>query len=384
MSTVSAIPEHLIRYAAACTVGADQFQAWVRTALTPAMREYETSAGAVVCSALDTDVARQIAAAFYTDRNVRMAGLAFMSTQHGNVAVRDPKSPLSASDQAVNASYKILEQRAAQPVATPSPRPGQPPVPPHQPQLSDGVWDLVPPPMNLSYELQDAYGYTLPYTDPNGTKYSRRADAVLSWIEAHQQTINEEARRQGIDPRAIVAAIAWEALVNVHPYNPIPPTSPVGARTSVGPGKVHMNTALVKYVEEHGYMPRVSLAERERILSTEEGSIRYIAAIMRANADATERAGYGRYHPRDNIPLLTQVYQGGTPGRGQDSDPGTWEQYLRGKQGKDIHFENDMAKWSAEHPEFLNDALRPWQPGDAPPPQLRTPTPGPGPSPTPR
>lgn len=382
MGTVSAIPEHLVRYAAACTWGATEFQNWVRTVLTPALREYEMSPGAVVCSTLDTDVARQIAAAFYTDRNVRTVGLAFLATQHGDLSAPDPKLPVYASDDAVGAAYQLLEQEARQP----TPAPGQSPTPPGLPALSDGFWDLVPAPMNLSHELWGAYDYTMPYVDPDGTKYSRRADAVLSWIEAHRDLIDQEAARQGISPKAIAAVIAWEALNNVQPPFPVTPGTKVhGYRISqrwTGPGKVHfIDSRLVEQVEARGYLPRVSEAQRGAILSTDEGSIRYIAAIMRGIADATDRVPeYRRYDARDNVALLTHVYQGGGPA----SNLETWEAHLRGNHGKDLRFDNDMAKWAAQHPEFLNDAVRPWQPGDGPPPHLVTPTPRAGPSPTPR
>ncbi|ANP52273.1 hypothetical protein J2Z21_008633 [Streptomyces griseochromogenes] len=379
METVSAIPEHLFSYSGTCTQGAEQFQTWIRMVLAPALREYEMSPGAVTCSVLDTDVAEQVAAAYYTDRNVRRVGQAFLETQRDVVTVRTPTMPVFAQEKAVQAAYDRLGQPTGQSSRTPNPRPGQ-----------------SPGPSLLSHELEDAHDYTLPYVDADGSRYSPREDAVLSWIEAHRDVIVREARLRGISPKAIAAAIAWEALENVQPAWPVPPgTKLLGVRISqrwVGPGKVHfIDSPLVEQVEAQGYLPRASVPEREAILATDEGSIRYIAAIMGAIADTTDRVpAYRSYNARENVALLTHVYQGGGPAK----DLTTWETHLRGNHGRKIIFANDMAQWAASHQSFLDEAMRPWQPGDGPPPHLTQtppprlrvtpapPTPGPSPRPT--
>lgn len=110
MGTVSAIPENLYKYADVCTQGAEQFQNWIRTVLTPAMRAHERS-GATVCSVLDTDVAKQLAAAFYTDRDVKTVGRAFQEA--GGPTGRTPAMPISAPEKAVNASFQRLQQQYA-------------------------------------------------------------------------------------------------------------------------------------------------------------------------------------------------------------------------------------------------------------------------------
>jgi hypothetical protein len=242
-------------------------------------------------------------------------------------------------------------------------------------------------PSDLSHELESAYRLPPPYVDPNGTRYTREEAAVLSWVEANRHIIVREASKQGIPPEAIVAAIAWEAMHNPRPRWPIPAGVPFAGRRSVGPGKVHVDEALVIQLEDRGYLPKRSDANREAMLSTREGSIIYIAAIMRAFADVTQRESGGRYDIRNDVAMLTHVYQG--------HDLENWAQHLRGKRGEPLRPENDMATWAIANPDFLRDALRPpdgtgrpvptMPPESLPPvvPPPPPPAPAPGQSPTP-
>ncbi|MGY0056696.1 hypothetical protein ACWY4P_09055 [Streptomyces sp. LZ34] len=228
---------------------------------------------------------------------------------------------------------------------------------------------------DLSYELWFAGYLPYPSVDPDGSKYSREQDAVLSWIELHRETIFQEARRYNIDPKAIVAAIAWEGIVNNwQPFpSPIPPNVPAPlGRHAIGPGKVHIDTAVVKQIEARGYLPHRGLFEREAILATPEGSIKYIAAIMGAFADVTDREGHHgsiRYRPE----ILASEFQG--------RDLEAWERHLRAKPpGEPFVPGNDMGKWTARNGGFLNDALRLWE-GNEPASPPATPTPGTSPTP---
>ncbi|MGP3977972.1 hypothetical protein ACTWQF_28935 [Streptomyces sp. 8N114] len=257
--------------------------------------------------------------------------------------------------------------------ATPTPQPGQPPP-------GD--------PANLSIELWDAN--FLPRAGrrhPDGTPFTREEDAVLSWMDAHRETIIKEARKWNISPQAIAAAIAWEAMENV---KAIPAQNLAGSgigrivkQASFGPGKVHVDFPLVNQVEERGYLPRRSVSERESLLRTDEGSIRYIAAIMGAYSKVTEDKGRGHYNIRYDVPMLTQLYQG--------SDLAQWEKAL-GEREKNNNWgklnpENPMPEWAMKNQEFLNTAmpLRPWEtdPTPAEPIPPANPAPRPGPSPTP-
>ncbi|MEO3845598.1 hypothetical protein [Streptomyces sp. CNZ287] len=218
---------------------------------------------------------------------------------------------------------------------------------------------------NLSYELQLAGHLPYPSVDPYGKKYNREQLAVLSWAELNRDIILREARKYGIDPRAIVAAIAWEAMHNKRPYNPFPPPTPdltglklpVKGRTSVGPGKVHMNAQVVEDVESLGLMPRLSMKEREELLSTTEGSIRYIAAIQGAFANTTAR--FPKHNaagpPHGNLKLLLHTYQGGNYADGIDE----WNKRLADPKKDPVTFDTEMSNWvkRSEVQIFLYDAL---------------------------
>ncbi|MEU5833251.1 hypothetical protein ABZ820_06115 [Streptomyces diacarni] len=268
---------------------------------------------------------------------------------------------------------------------TPTPQPGEP---------------APTDPAKLSIELSEAN--LLPRAGrlrPDGTPFSPEEDAVLSWIDVHRASIIAEARKWNVSPQAIAAAIAWEAMKNVK-HIPADMLAGTGVGTAVpnasfGPGKVHVDFPLVQQIEDRGYLPRRSVPEREKLLSTDEGSIQYIAAIMGAYSKVTEDGWKGpeRYSIRYNVPMLTQLYQG--------SDLKQWEQNLgtRQKEGnwRTPQIGNPMAEWASRNEEFLNAALpkdpwkvnptpaKPVRPPDPSVPPLRPVTPAPRnpPSPTP-
>jgi hypothetical protein len=116
---------------------------------------------------------------------------------------------------------------------------------------------------------------------------------VQWWLHAERDTIRRDAERWQVSPTAIAGVVAYEALENREPA-----MISILARYS-GPGKVHYRESRLspgdpvsKQVEDTGYVPKRSWQERRRILSTNEGAISYIAAIMRAFSDLA------RYHGR--------------------------------------------------------------------------------------
>jgi hypothetical protein len=257
---------------------------------------------------------------------------------------------------------------------------------------------------DLSYELNGAEHLPFPNVDPGGTRFSPAQDAVLSWIEIHRDAILREAKARGIPPEAITSAIAWEALNNNKlPFEwPIPPGTrfginfgvPPGAppqmppwefgkdvgRRGTGPGKVHVDGELVEQLEKLGYVPPVSMAERDRILSTPDGAIKYIAAAMRAFADVTDQ--YGKDHPenkkvpniRNDILMLTHLYHG--------EDLESWRRRLERRNWSTQPLpKNLMPQWVHDNPDYLA-AMREALHGTAPLPQPETWLP-PGASPTP-
>ena len=133
---------------------------------------------------------------------------------------------------------------------------------------------------DISFELADT-----------ATVGSTPREKVKNWIIAHLQSIQAAESKWQIDKRAIAGAIAWEALEN--------PLS--RSFRSIGPGKVHYKSSPAPYVEgdpvskqveDKGYLPKQTLDDRKSILSTADGSINYIGAIMKAFADIATTAGY--------------------------------------------------------------------------------------------
>ncbi|MFI0768100.1 hypothetical protein ACH4TQ_24945 [Streptomyces sp. NPDC021218] len=111
MTRVSAIPEHLSRYSDTCTQGAEQLQTWVRRVLTPALLAYENGGGPCFSGAIDANVARQVAAAYYTDRDVKTVGLAFLRA--GGFLVRGRNQPIFSNNKAIDKAFKQLQKEAA-------------------------------------------------------------------------------------------------------------------------------------------------------------------------------------------------------------------------------------------------------------------------------
>lgn len=153
---------------------------------------------------------------------------------------------------------------------------------------------------SLSYELEDA---------PHAATAEKR---VVRWLRMHAKEIVAEEVHSHVDRRAIAGAIAYEALKNKRGrWTP----------SSFGPGKVHvtnlftgllkcswataMKKTIASEVEDEGLLPKQNLISRILLLRTPEGSIRYIGAIM--NAQAKELAQHG-YSVRCNPPLLGLFY----------------------------------------------------------------------------
>lgn len=188
---------------------------------------------------------------------------------------------------------------------------------------------------------------------------------VLAWLRQHQPKIIEIEARFGVDRRAIAGAIAWEMLKNVKlKINPL----------SYGPGKIHRiplslshwfttTWTLVKgtywekdegygtaayEVEARGYLPKQTYKSRSALLSTGNGAIPYIGAIMRAFSDVSVKAGFGDLS--DNPVILTNLYQGRTISE--------FEEYLKTKpKGSPFAGGNTMDIWVGAHLDYLEDAV---------------------------
>ncbi|MCR5882465.1 hypothetical protein LRS03_06145 [Rhizobacter sp. J219] len=215
---------------------------------------------------------------------------------------------------------------------------------------------------DVSYEIRSSYApvpTTLVGLNPAELQ-------VLAWLRAHQHLIADAEQRFRVDRRAIAGAIAWEMLENV--------IRDPKTKLSVGEGKVHtyygnrrapVKTAWslirlklpigdagvdtsAKEVEEYGYLPPQSFENRVAILSTTQGAITYIAAIMAAIADLAAQHGFDDV--RSNPVILANVYQGRTLR--------TWDAALKAKvPGSSFGGGNPMDIWVAAHIAFLEDGV---------------------------
>jgi hypothetical protein len=170
---------------------------------------------------------------------------------------------------------------------------------------------------------------------------------VLSWLQAHSADIVAAESKWNVDRRAIAAAIAWEALENVWPTS----------RRAVGPGKVHYESSVVQQVEAAGYLPKLSNAQREKVLRTPTGAITYIGAIMSAMTDIAANVGY---NIRCNAPILTNEYQG--------RDLEQWRSHLLRRQqsegtGAQLQPGNSMGIWTQQKVFFLESGVGTPAPG---------------------
>jgi hypothetical protein len=251
-------------------------------------------------------------------------------------------------------------EHAAGPYGAPLPRP----------TAADGTYWVGTPDVTpdnedsaLSFELGDAYALGMPRVDPYGLRFSRREAAVLAWVERYQADIRQQAEQYGIPPEAIVAAIAWEAMDNVHSPLVQGAAQGLGAASARGPGKVHFDGDLARQTERRGYLPQLTDEQRAKALATDTGSIRYIAATMRALADASRNSGGDAYDIRNNVPLLLQAYQ--------QYDVEGWERQVRdqARTGQPLTPGNPMAVWAQRNPALLAAAV--WD-GTGPPPALES------------
>lgn len=125
-------------------------------------------------------------------------------------------------------------------------------------------------------------------------------DRVTLWLRRHRDLIIKDAAERKIPAEAIAGAVAWEGLQNVAPL-------PLKFE---GPGKVHYDDgSAADQVEQLHYLPAAAnWGDRLMRLLQADWALRYIAAIMGAYADLSDKAGSGAIRGRPEI--LTTLYQG--------------------------------------------------------------------------
>ena len=109
---------------------------------------------------------------------------------------------------------------------------------------------------------------------------SKDETGVMAWLSTHRFLFRDAETQFNIDRRAIAGAIAAEALYDIKPSWALMPRA-------VGLGKVHYREywtsegdPVAKQAEDLGLLPKVTMTRRRQILATDEGAVRYIAAIM--------------------------------------------------------------------------------------------------------
>lgn len=197
-------------------------------------------------------------------------------------------------------------------------------------------------PEDVSFEIGASY---IPV--PNALGLDDAEEQVFACLHANRREIIDAELAFGVTRVAIAGAIAWEMLENVRRWSP----------RSVGFGKVHLynyhltrswfDTA-AKQAEDQRFIPAQSDKDRQLLLATPAGAIRYIAAIMAAIADIAGREGFDdiRFDPE----ILTNVYQ--------SMDLKDWEAHVR-KKAKGTKFTggNKMDRWVMSHLLFLTSAV---------------------------
>lgn len=170
----------------------------------------------------------------------------------------------------------------------------------------------------VSFELKEAPFMCVPTTL---SQISLDEMRVLAWLREHKTEIIGVEAEFHVDRRAVVAAIAWEAIENVHSFS----------LRAVGAGKEHVfrwtlrsdfmggilattdEDTWAKGVEDAGLLPPQAFKDRIKILQEPKQAIRYVAASMQLIATIYEKQGSpGICTPpiRINPAILTNVYQG--------------------------------------------------------------------------
>lgn len=161
----------------------------------------------------------------------------------------------------------------------------------------------------ISYELIDAPAH--------GDSLRR----VYLWMKPHRPWLAKWANRYAVDPRAIAAAIAWEAAVNVADR-----WRGSLVNLGYGPGKMRgifdsldpFNEVVGHQVEQLGYLKPVDPYTRSKLVKKPSTCLQYIAAVLNAYAVEAENQPLLvpdstlqiPYRIRNRPDLLCHFYQG--------------------------------------------------------------------------
>ena len=151
--------------------------------------------------------------------------------------------------------------------------------------------------------LQAPLSYELDSDAPSLSIAITREQRVYLWLAEYASAINFTATSYNIDPRAIAASIAWEALQNYQ-------NALAQLARLYGPGKIHPSgdAVAVEGTNAYGhYLPVQS--DLSDYLKDPTNAITYIAAIM--NAYAVEASAVGiNLRDASDIGVLVSYYNG--------------------------------------------------------------------------
>ena len=171
---------------------------------------------------------------------------------------------------------------------------------------------------------------------------------VTAWLNENRAEIAREAAHWRVNPNAVAGVIAYEAL-----EDPLPGQFARVFRFS-GPGKVHYKEyftsegdPVAKQVEDVGYLPRLTEAQRQSRLSRSTGAIQYICAIMRYYSDI---AASHHLAISENSGTLATLYSAWAPA--------SYRRYLQTDRGRRGLFSpNNVGQWVLANMPYIRNAL---------------------------
>jgi hypothetical protein len=181
----------------------------------------------------------------------------------------------------------------------------------------------------FSEEIRDTFGQSA------GSFSDFRAFISITKVD---RMIARIARKWNVDPIAIMGAIVWEGFVNPR----------AASLRGAGLGKMHFREhwfffegePLAKQLEDVGYLPPLSMEERQKQLLKAETAIEYIGASLHALSVLAEKYGHSM---RNRPEILCAVYN--------KYKLDTWEENLANKPKGDILRTGtiDMGVWVSKH-----------------------------------
>lgn len=164
--------------------------------------------------------------------------------------------------------------------------------------------------------------------NPDGT-FIKPKQAILELVSQTSPELKEIAKKVGVSPNAVAAAILAENTMNVQADDAVqdalvklkmaPTGAVMGKQFSIGLGQINIEPAMEAeetLAKIYGRKPRSEKEIAEKLLTT-GGAYEYASGIMRVAQDCYKEQGFDI---SDNIPVLTSLYNlGGACARAKTS-----------------------------------------------------------------